>query len=186
MKRALLCIAIALAACRSTPVGPYTPPAANSRNSNEAERLNRLAADLVDGNPVEAETLLRQALTADLYCGPAHNNLGVLYLKEGKLYEAASEFEWAKKLMPGHPDPRVNLALVLERAGRLDDARTNYESALKEYPEYLPAIQGLASLTLRSGRADERLATWLETVALNSHESGWREWAGVQRTRRHR
>lgn len=184
MRRAILCAALALAACRATPVGPYAPPAASSRNSTEAERLNRLAADLIDGDPVEAEKLLREALTKDLYCGPAHNNLGVLYLKEEKLYEAANEFEWAKKLMPGHPDPRVNLALVLERAGKIDDAKANYESALKEYPEYLPAIQGLASLTVKAGRADERLAHWLDTVALSGEEPAWREWASVQQTRR--
>jgi tetratricopeptide (TPR) repeat protein len=183
MKRALLSVLAVLGACRSAPVGPYTPPTAASRNSTEAERLNRLGADVIDGNPSEAEKLLRDALTKDLYCGPAHNNLGVLYLKSGKLYEAANEFEWAKKLMPGHPDPRVNLALVLERAGKLDDARTNYESALKEYPDYLPAIQGLASLTVRSGRADEHLASWLDTIAMRSDDDTWRDWAGVQRTR---
>jgi Tfp pilus assembly protein PilF len=183
MKRLLLCVVVALVACRSTPIGPYTPPAASSRNSAEAERLNRLAAELIDANPAEAETLLRDALTKDLYCGPAHNNLGVLYLNEQKLYEAANEFEWAKKLMPGHPDPRVNLALVLERAGRLDDAKANYESALKEYPEYLPAIQGLARLTVKSGRTDERLAHWLQVVALSSDEPTWRDWANAQHTR---
>lgn len=146
--------------------------------------MNRLAADLIDGDPAGAEKLLREALTKDLYCGPAHNNLGVLYLKEQKLYEAANEFEWAKKLMPGHPDPRVNLALVLERAGKIDDAKANYESALKEYPEYLPAIQGLASLTVKAGRTDERLAHWLDTVALDSNDASWRKWASVQQTRR--
>jgi Tfp pilus assembly protein PilF len=183
MKRALLCLALA-AACQATPVGPYTSPAASSRNSTEAERLNRLAAGLIDGDPAEAEKLLRGALTKDLYCGPAHNNLGVLYLKEQKLYEAANEFEWAKKLMPGHPDPRVNLALVLERAGKLDDARASYESALQQYPDYLPAIQGLASLSVRSGRSDEHVTQWLDTIAAHSDAPAWRDWAHMQRTRR--
>lgn len=183
MKRLLLLSIVALGACRSAAVGPYTPPAATSRDATEAERLNRLAADLLDGNAPEAEKLLRDALTKDLYCGPAHNNLGVLYLKQQKLYEAANEFEWAKKLMPGHPDPRVNLALVLEKAGKLDEARLNYDSALQSYPDYLPAIQGLASLTVRSGREDERLAAWLDTIALRSDEPSWRDWASVQRMR---
>jgi len=49
----------------------------------------------------EAETLLRRALTADLYHGPAHNNLGVLYLTQGKLFEAAGEFEWARGELAG-------------------------------------------------------------------------------------
>jgi len=57
--------------------------------------LTHEAATLIDADPATAEKLLREALTADLYHGPAHNNLGVLYLKMSppKLYEAASEFE---------------------------------------------------------------------------------------------
>src|SRR5215813_9772856 len=110
------------AGCKSGAVGPYFPPVAATRQVQEAERLNVLAADMIDSNPEEAERVLREALTKDLFCGPAHNNLGVLLLKQTKLYEAAHEFEWARKLMPGHPDPRVNLGLALERAGKLADA----------------------------------------------------------------
>ena len=62
----------------------------------------------------------------------------MLFLKQDKLYEAANEFEWAKKLLPGHPDPRVNLALVMERAGRNDEAFANYQAALEVWPNYLP------------------------------------------------
>lgn len=40
----------------------------------------------------------------------------------GWLHKAASEFEWARKLMPGYPDPRLNLAMTLEEAGRIDEA----------------------------------------------------------------
>lgn len=54
-----------------------------------------------------------------MFNGPAHNNLGVLFLERGQLCKAANEFEWTRKLLPGHPDPRVNLALTLERAGSL-------------------------------------------------------------------
>jgi hypothetical protein len=61
------------------------------------------------GTGVDPDLVGCEALSADLFFGLAHNNLGVLYLKEDKLYEAANEFEWARKLMPGHPDPRMNL-----------------------------------------------------------------------------
>jgi hypothetical protein len=61
-----------------------------------------------------AERLLRDALTADLSYGPAHNNLGVLRLKRGDLSEAANEFEWARKLIPEHPDRRFSRAPTLE------------------------------------------------------------------------
>lgn len=177
MKRILVCACIALAACKSTPVGPYQEPGAVVRSSLEAERLTHLAGDVAEGNPEQAEKLLRQALTADLYHGPAHNNLGVLFLQQGKLYEASLEFEWARKLMPGHPDPRVNLAITLERAGRLSEAFETYETALEVAPEHLSAIEGAAALAARTKRNEPRLAGWLDTITLRSEDQTWREWA---------
>ena len=97
------------------------------------------------------------------------------------LYEAAGEFEWAKKLMPGHPDPRVNLGLVMEAAGRNDEAMASFEAALEVWPGYLPAIQGAASLALRTaGSEDLRVTEWLDEIALRG-EDGWRDWARKQR-----
>ena len=177
-------LAVALG-CRSATPSPYAPLSEATRSTARAEALNREAADLMETEAAKAERLLREALTADLFHGPAHNNLGVLFLEQGKLYEAAGEFEWAKKLMPGHPDPRVNLALTLERAGRIDEAFAGYESALEVWPDYLPAIQGLASLTVRTGRQDARLARWLDAIAMRAESVHWREWARArsQRTR---
>jgi len=123
-------------------------------------------------------------LTADLFHGPAHNNLGVVLLKQDKLYEAAQEFEWAKKLMPGAPDPRVNLALVWEAAGRTGDALGAYASALEVRPEFMPAVQGMARLLVREGRADASLARRLELIASSTDSSEWREWARGQLARR--
>jgi len=144
-RRLLLPALLALGACTSTPdsVGPYAPPTGLERNTHQAELLSREAADSIDaGDLEEAEALLRQSLTADLFFGPAHNNLGVVFLKQAKLYEAAQEFEWAKKLLPAAPDPRVNLALVLERAGREQDALLAWEGALEVAPDCLVAIEG--------------------------------------------
>jgi Flp pilus assembly protein TadD len=166
--------------CRAHPTGPYDPPGETSRETTEAERLSREAADEMATDPAGAEKLLREALTKDLFFGPAHNNLGVLFLNEGKLYEAAGEFEWARKLMPGHPDPRVNLAITLERAGRTDEALTTYSAALEVCADYLPAIEGLASLTARSDKHDERMSTWLREIGMREALPTWRAWANAQ------
>jgi tetratricopeptide (TPR) repeat protein len=174
---ALAVLACLAGSCAGPEVGPYQVPQESTRNTARAEALTREAADILANDPAGAETLLREALTADLFHGPAHNNLGVLFLNEGKLYEAAHEFEWARKLLPGHPDPRVNLALVLETAGKVDDALAAYDAALEVYPDYLPAIMGAACLTLRTGREDERIDTWLSEIAMRSEDAGWREWA---------
>jgi Tfp pilus assembly protein PilF len=181
MRILTLVLALALVACKTAPSGPYSPPTEVERETATAERLSREAADLISSDLAEAERLLREALTADLFHGPAHNNLGVVFLKEGKLYEAAQEFEWAKKLMPGAPDPRVNLALVWEAAGRTDDALGAYAAALEVRPEYVPAIQGMARLLVLEGRDDQRLAQWLEALSLRADDQVWRKWAREQR-----
>lgn len=168
----------ALVGCQSAAdVGPYQPPTETKRDPGLAEELSAEASELLDSDPEEAESLLREALTADLFCGAAHNNLGVLYLKQDRLYEAAGEFEWARKLLPGHPDPRVNLALALEAGGKTTQALAAYDAALQVYPGYLPAVMGAASLTLRSGTGDKRVRGWLEEIAMRAEEPSWAEWA---------
>jgi Tfp pilus assembly protein PilF len=148
-----------------------------ARDTARAEALTKQAADLIESEPERAESMLREALAADLFFGPAHNNLGVVFLGRGDLYEAANEFEWAKKLMPGHPDPRLNLGLTLDRAGQEDGALQEYTAALEVYPGFLPAIQGLARLALATGREEPRLLGWLETIALEGETEEWRRWA---------
>jgi tetratricopeptide (TPR) repeat protein len=167
-------------ACHSTKIGPYLPPSEASRNSLKAQELNAQAADLMASNAQKAETLLREALTHDLYFGPAHNNLGVLHLNNGRYYEAANEFEWARKLMPGHPDPRMNLALTLERVGRIDEALATYESALEVYPNHLPTVQAIARLQVRHGRVDARTPEYLKEIALRSEDAEWTCWARAE------
>jgi tetratricopeptide (TPR) repeat protein len=181
---ALLIVAISLMVaaapgCRNAgrASSPYSPQSEAQRDSLKAQRLTQEAAAIIDTKPEKAEELLREALTADLYHGPAHNNLGVLYLKQGKLYEAAGKFEWARKLMPGHPDPRMNLALTLEKAGRISEALAGYQSALEVYPEHIPTMQALARLQVKTGRADDHTPRYFREIALRGENSRWRDWA---------
>lgn len=172
----LIALASALPGC-ATSNDPYSPLTEASRDTAEAQRLTQQAAKILDSHPDKAEKLLREALNKDLYHGPAHNNLGVLCLKQGQLYSAAAEFEWARKVMPGHPDPRVNLALTLERAGRINDALKAYAAALEVYPEYLAAVQGLARLQVRHDLRDERTTPYLRDIAFRGESAQWRDWA---------
>ena len=174
-------LAGALVACQAAAAGPYAPRDSAGRDSVRAQELNARAADVIASDPAEAERLLGQALAADLFFGPAHNNLGVLYLKEGKLYEAAGEFEWARKLMPGHPDPRMNLALTLEQAGKTDEAIQTYKTALEVWPGHIGTLQALAKLHLVSQRATPELGGWLDEVVLRGETEAWREWAARER-----
>lgn len=154
----------------------YTASDPERSDTARAERLTRQAADLIVSDASKAESLLREALAADLFHGPAHNNLGVIYLHHGRLYEAANEFEWARKLMPGHPDPRLNLGLALERGGRVDEAIDAYRSALEIRPEHVPAIAALVSCQVRYERQDAGTTAMLELIAIRG-DASWRGWA---------
>lgn len=176
----LVCCAMLLpwSGCAAPPrSSPYAPLSEGRRDTTASQRLNQDAAKVLRSDPERAERLLRQALSADLYFGPAHNNLGVVYLGRGMLYEAAGEFEWARRLMPGHPDPRMNLAITLERAGRIDDALTEYAAALEAYPGHVQTMQALVRCQLRHGRRDDRTPGFLEEVSMRGTTPEWREWA---------
>ena len=180
---ALFVVFVALPACAASKPTAYSAPTQQDRDPARALDLSRKAADLVTNDPERAESTLRDALSADLFCGPAHNNLGVLYLKQGKLYEAANELEWARKLLPGTPEPRLNLAIVLERAGHTDDALKAYKTALEVAPEHIPTIQALARLESRSGEKSEELAKRLDAISLRGETDEWRTWARAERAR---
>ena len=180
---AVLTVLALSAGCASPRTGgtsPYAPQAEADRDGDKARRLNAEGAKLIDSDPKKAEALLRESLTADLFNGAAHNNLGVLYLKQGKLFEAAGEFEWARKLLPGMPDPRLNLALTLERAGRTDEALATYATALEVYPDHLPTLEALALLQVKSGKTDQRTRHMLEEIAMRGESERWRDWARGQ------
>jgi Tfp pilus assembly protein PilF len=179
----LLLVLAAFPACAASKPTAYSAPNPQDRDPGRALELSRKAADTVATDPETAEATLRDALSADLFCGPAHNNLGVLYLKQGKLYEAANELEWARKLLPGTPEPRLNLAIVLERAGHTDQALQAYKTALEVAPEHMATIQALARLEVRDGSRTEELAKRLDQISLRGETAEWRDWAREQRVR---
>lgn len=169
-----------LSACGQRASSPYQTPSASDRNPLKAQELTQQAVELMDSDPEKAERLLREALAADAFHGPGHNDLGVLFLRKSQLYEAANEFEWARKLMPGHPDPRMNLALTLEKAGRIDEALCTYGTALEVYPGHMPTMQAMARLQIRHKRADDQTTNMLNEIAIAGESSQWREWAQKQ------
>jgi len=174
----LALITLILTACANGPrSSPYAPLAEPKRDSAKAQRLTQKAAAIMNDYPDEAERLLCEALSADICAGNAHNNLGVLRLRRGDWYSAASEFEWARKLMPGHPDPRMNLALTLEKAGRTDEALATYETALEVYPGHMPTIEAIARLRVRRGDRDQQVVNMLRQIALEGESQQWRSWA---------
>jgi tetratricopeptide (TPR) repeat protein len=178
------CVVAVLAplSCASS-CGSAPSPLAPTHDEARAHELTLEALEVIDIDLPKAEELLHSALQADLYHGPAHNNLGVLYLRQSRLFEAANEFELARKLMPGNPDPRLNLGLTLEKAGLYERAFFAYNAALEVSPSHIRTLQAIARLDLRTARKDDRLLEMLEDVTLRGETPAWRNWAQEQMSR---
>lgn len=163
--------------CSGNTRGPYNAEAADQRDIRKSEELYQKAVAAIASDPAEAKSLLREALGFDLYNGAAHNNLGVLLLGENKLYDAAEEFEWARKLMPGHPEPRVNLAIALERGSKHAEAVEAAKAALEVRPGHLGAMKTLAYIQIREDLVDKSTKDYLAAIASRDDDEIWRDWA---------
>lgn len=186
-----VCLAlIFLSACGGSHTrSPYTDDVEGyQRNIQLGEVYYQKAMDLLHEAPLgndsegnseseQIEKFLHQALAADLYHGPAHNNLGVLYMNQDRLYDAANEFTWARKLLPGHPDPRVNLAAVLDAGGQSSDALAAAHSALEIQPQYIPALQTIALIQVRERTTDKETLAMLDIIRYRGESKQWRDWA---------
>ena len=79
--------------------------------ATDARGVELLKADQLE----EAENVLKAALAADLFFGPAHNNLGLVFEAVGKLDDAAKWYEAALELEPDTPEIIGNLARLYVR-----------------------------------------------------------------------
>jgi Flp pilus assembly protein TadD len=118
--------------------------------------------------------------------GPPHNNLGLIYYHQDKLYPAAWEFHNAIKLMPYVPEPRNNLGLVFEKAGKLQSAADAYARAREMEPDNPQYLANLARAKVRHGDRDEDTRRLLEEVVMKDDRPEWRGWAKLNLYRMNR
>lgn len=173
----LVCVGVLLSGCGARTHTRSDAGAIENRDAARAAELTRRATEVVARDAAEAERLLMAAIAADPFNGDARNNLGVIMMESGRLYEAALQFEGARKVKPDHPDPRMNLGLTFERAGRIDDAITAYQGALEVQGEYVPAMQALAMCRIRHERRHEDTNRLLREIAMRGETEAWRSWA---------
>jgi len=156
------------------------------RNTELASQLNAKGLEeLKERDYAKAEKRFKEALQADMFFGPAHNNLGFVYYEQQKYYLAAWEFDYARKLMPHKPDPKHNLGMVMEAVGKLDEAVAHYEEALRVAPDDHETIANLArTLARRDKNHDknpeknrDRLRELLHEIILKDHRPEWVTWA---------
>lgn len=166
----------------SQPAGEYRTIMVDPRRDTEAaKQANRLGMEhMAEGEVAQAVVAFNRALTADVSFGPAHNNLGKAYYAQKEWYKAAWEFEYAKKLLPRHPEPRNNLGLVLEMAGELDRAAESYREAAALDGSNMQYCGNLARALVRRGDRTGELRSLLGQLVARDTRTEWLAWARLQ------
>ncbi|MBP7830416.1 MAG: tetratricopeptide repeat protein [Kiritimatiellae bacterium] len=85
----------------------------------------------------------------------AHNNLGTLLMKAGRIREGLAALEASVRLNPRNAKAWYNLGLTQYYVGRQEDAVSSYRQALALRPDAAAALGNMARALLSLGRADE-------------------------------
>jgi hypothetical protein len=87
--------------------------------------------------------LFQHALDSTADNHVAHNHLGLLLLKEGRVKEAFMRFSEAVRIKPEYADAHNNLGLVLKEQGSIEKAICHFREALRIKPNLVVAQRNL-------------------------------------------
>ncbi|MBM3279804.1 MAG: tetratricopeptide repeat protein [Candidatus Handelsmanbacteria bacterium] len=96
----------------------------------------------------------------------AHNNLGVLYARQGNLEGAMIEYQAALRLDPRRHEAYKNAGVLYAQQGDLEAAHSYYQQALELKPTYVEALNAQGLVLMERGLLDSALARFEEAVAL--------------------
>jgi len=110
------------------------------------------------------------ACTSDNYL--AHNNLGNLLCKNGKVDEAIIQYQAALQIIPDFAQAHDNLGNALLQERRWDEARVQYQTALRIRPGNALAYNNLGNLLLQEGKMNEAIVQYQTALQI---EPGYAE-----------
>jgi tetratricopeptide (TPR) repeat protein len=96
----------------------------------------------------------------------AHNNLGNVFLQQGRLDEAIAHFQKALEINPDYEKAHYNLGTAFLQQGRLDEAIMHFQKALEIKPDYVEAHNNLGLAFLQQGRMDEAIAHYQKALEI--------------------
>ena len=191
---AMACSMLSLSACnrlvrRGSPLAvPYTtnPPVDMTVNVRSRHLNSKGLRAMEVGHLHKAEQFFREALESDLNFGPAHNNLGHLFLARHQLYLAAWEFEYAASLMPELVEPIINQGLAYESGERIDRAAEFYQQAYDQQPHHPAAIASLVRARIKQDGDPAEIGYLLDELIMYDGRPEWVEWAKELRSTKYR
>jgi len=113
-----------------------------------------------------SETLFTHALAVTKHNDVAENNLGIIFLQNGKLDDAISRLQAAINLRPENGPAHNNLAKALLQKGRVAEAMMHYRKFLEIEPENVEARNILGTALIQQRRIREAIEQWQGALAI--------------------
>lgn len=119
---------------------------------------------LGDSHQDEAIAAFGSAIKLDPNWEMPHNNLAVIYQKQGNLDGAAAELKEAVKLNSVNAQPQNGICYVLWKKGQLEEAVKYCKRAIELDPKYDLPYENLVDILQAQGKAEEALK-WKQKLA---------------------
>ena len=114
----------------------------------------------------DSETLFRHALAVTTNNDVAKNNLGILFLGQGKVDEAISMLQAAVDLRPANSPAHENLAKALLQKGQVSEAIIHYRKLLELQPDNIEVHNIVGTVLTQQGRVREGVEEWQKVLAI--------------------
>ncbi len=96
----------------------------------------------------------------------ADNDLGAVFLGQGKVQEAMSQFEQTLRLEPDCAQAHNNLGIALAQTGSIEEAIAQCEQALQIKPDFAEAHNNLGAVFLGQGRLQEAISHYEQALRI--------------------
>jgi protein O-mannosyl-transferase len=114
----------------------------------------------------DSETLFRHALAVTANNDVAENNLGIVFLRQGKVNEAISLLQTAVDLRPDNSPAHENLAKALLQKGQVADALIHYRKLLELQPDNIEVHNIVGTVLIQQGRVGDGVEEWQKVLAV--------------------
>ena len=114
----------------------------------------------------DSETLFRHALAVTANNDVAENNLGIVFLRQGKVEEAISLLQAAVDLRPDNSPAHENLAKAFLQKGQVADALVHYRKLLELQPDNIEVHNIVGTVLIQQGRIKEGVEEWQKVLAI--------------------
>jgi tetratricopeptide (TPR) repeat protein len=116
----------------------------------------------------DSETLFTHALAVTSNNDVAENNLGIVFLRKGKLDDAISLLQAAVDLRPDNSPAHENLAKALLQKGQVTDALVHYRKLLELQPDNIEVHNIVGTVLIQQGHIREGVEEWQKVLSIQS------------------